>query len=225
MEQRRLNSGFSLIEVMVAVAILSIGLVGILGLQTMGIRTLAHARYRTTAAELASMVMETLKTTPVDLNNPGKIFVDSKGNNIVDANNNALLSDGAIGDGQVSWHLLPLMNAEGHYLTTSTPVNERHKYTYLAIYSVEWGKATGSTFIPVQDSVSEYLAAGYPEIRPLLEQIYLEVWVGWIEPLGQTGDPSQKTMAEFFTSVDDTFTKNPAIFPVKKVKLKDIRRI
>jgi type IV pilus assembly protein PilV len=58
------QSGFTLIERMVAILILTIGLVGTAALMSSSVNMGAHARYQSTAALLASEKMEDLSRFP-----------------------------------------------------------------------------------------------------------------------------------------------------------------
>ena len=65
------NAGFSIIEVMIGIAIFSIGVLAIFGMQISGVRGNATARHLTEAATVGMDKMEALMTLPynhVDLN-------------------------------------------------------------------------------------------------------------------------------------------------------------
>lgn len=64
LRKSRLERGFTLIETMVAILILTIGLVGTAALMSSSVNMGAHARYMSTAALLASEKMEDLDRFP-----------------------------------------------------------------------------------------------------------------------------------------------------------------
>ncbi len=61
--------GFSMIELMVAILILAIGLIGLAGLQAAGLRTNQSAYYRSTATQLAYDMADRMRANPVGLQN------------------------------------------------------------------------------------------------------------------------------------------------------------
>ena len=56
--------GFSLLEVMIALLILAVGLLGIAGMMTVGVRTNADAAHLTEAYQIGQAEMERLKIVP-----------------------------------------------------------------------------------------------------------------------------------------------------------------
>src|SRR5262245_9716286 len=62
----RSEDGFTLIELVVALALLAIAAVGFLTSTSLGFRTIAVARQRETASELASARLEHLRDVPYD---------------------------------------------------------------------------------------------------------------------------------------------------------------
>ncbi len=58
----RIQSGFSLIEVLIALVVLAIGLLGLGLLQTMNLRYTQSANQRTMAVNLASELLDTMRT-------------------------------------------------------------------------------------------------------------------------------------------------------------------
>lgn len=61
------SGGFTMIEVMVALLILSIGLFGMLGITANSLKLTSSANYRTTAAQQAYAMAETLRANPSTL--------------------------------------------------------------------------------------------------------------------------------------------------------------
>lgn len=64
--QTRTQDGFTLIEVMVAVVILSIGLLGLAGLQATGLRHNQSASFRSTATVLAYDIADAMRANRTD---------------------------------------------------------------------------------------------------------------------------------------------------------------
>ena len=63
------QSGFSLIEVLVAIVVLSIGLLGLAGLQATGLRQNQSASYRSTATVLAYDIVDAMRANRADARN------------------------------------------------------------------------------------------------------------------------------------------------------------
>jgi len=225
------KTGFSLIEVMIAMGVLMVGLVALVELQVFGIHYLAMARQRTIAGQLAAQYLEMLKIVPIDSTNPARIMRDRNNVPFVDADAKALLDDVVIGDGVNTWHRL-------------APVNERGEmgiggggFQYLICYGVEWGgsviPAGGALPLslrvaPNEAGETELTLARFPEILPAMSEIYIEVWVGWVA----SGDKPQivgveqlRTVQDYYGKVNDTFPQHPAVFPKHKVVLRTLRRI
>lgn len=68
---RRKDEGFTLVEVMVSLGIMTIGAMAILALQQQIIRANVHARQVTTATQIAQNVIERLKTDAIGWSAPG----------------------------------------------------------------------------------------------------------------------------------------------------------
>lgn len=63
------NSGFTLVEVLVAVAVLAIGLLGLAGLQAFTLRNNQSSYYRTQATQLAYDMADRIRANADDANN------------------------------------------------------------------------------------------------------------------------------------------------------------
>lgn len=62
MKHKRTQSGFSFIEILVSVLIMSVGLLGLGGLQIAGVKGSSNAHYRTTAAMLAQNLGDRMRS-------------------------------------------------------------------------------------------------------------------------------------------------------------------
>ncbi len=82
MKRVRNQSGFSLIEIMIALALLGIGMAGIIGLQRVSTTASGYSRRATEAAILAEDKLESLRTV---------VLVDTDDDDVVD-------SDGTLND-------------------------------------------------------------------------------------------------------------------------------
>lgn len=71
------TSGFTLIEVMVGLLVLSIGLLGIAGLQIKAKQATSDATQRTAAAMLANEIIERMRANPGEVDNKYLIALDS----------------------------------------------------------------------------------------------------------------------------------------------------
>jgi type IV pilus assembly protein PilV len=67
-------AGVTLIEVLIAVLILSVGLIGLAGLQTAGLRNNSSAYHRTQATALANDMMDSIRGNRVAALNAGYVF-------------------------------------------------------------------------------------------------------------------------------------------------------
>jgi len=65
---RRSSEGFTLLEVLIAVVVLSIGLLGLAGLQTTGLRNNQDAYARTQAATLANDMADRIRSNMAGFN-------------------------------------------------------------------------------------------------------------------------------------------------------------
>jgi len=216
------NSGFSIIEVLTALALLMIGLAGIISLQVAAIHWLGQAKHRTVATQVGAAVMEQLKVTPIASPvNPSLKAKDGNSVDIVDADGNALLNDVTMADGYMTWHRLKPMTASGEVYGSNWTAD----HFYLVAYGVEWGSTNGSKFLT--GSGSGFAQAQFPEIVPGPREIYIEVWVGWVELgdrqtiTGVTGPPNVKN---YFDYINGSFPSYPAVFPKHRVVLRTIRR-
>jgi len=241
MRKMKEKAGFSLLEVMIALLILMFGLVGIVGLQVAAIHHLGVARHKSIATQLAGDVLEYLKLIPVDTVtwNSATIFYDSNNQPFVDADGQALLYDVSVANGINTWHRLGFMSAEGDLITN--PANWRPDHPYVVAYAVEWGGATGSQYVqstapqgfftrwsPDADLVTSNL----PAIVPDAHQIYIEVWIGWLER-GDEDDPrltgvigkSQVSLVDVFNNMISSPPSEGALnlFTKRRVIVRTIR--
>lgn len=218
------NTGFSIIEVMTALALLMIGLAGIISLQVAAIHWLGQAKHRTIATQVGAMVMENLKSSPIaSAVSPSVIAKDGNSVDIVDADSAALLNDTTMADGIMTWHRLKPMTSSGQVYAAN---NWTGNYFYLVAYGVEWGGTNGSKFLTATGSGNAL--AKYPEIVPGPREMYIETWVGWVE-LGDrqtiSAVPGPPNVKDYFDYINSTFSSGyPAVFPKHKVVLKTIRR-
>lgn len=60
----RMVAGFTLIEMMIALFVLSVGMLGVVSLQTLSIRSSQEASHETTASILAASMLENMRATP-----------------------------------------------------------------------------------------------------------------------------------------------------------------
>ncbi len=222
MKKGKNKAGFTMIEVMIALAVLMIGLVGIVGVQIAGIHQLAQAKQRTAATQLSTQVMETLKNTPINATDPSVIFSDGLGVQQVDADGAALLDDTA-GDGKLTWHRLRPMKADGAILTDD---NWSSEFFYMAVYGVEWGGAAGSKFLNA-GSNDPLVLAQYPDTVPGANEIYIEVWVLWVDPGMNPQTVSGVTLHsvwDYYNNINSSFPVAPSVVPKKKLVMRTIRR-
>jgi len=230
MDKRAGNSGFSIIEVLTAMAILMIGLSAIISLQVSGIHWLAQAKHKTAATVVASEILEFLKTSPVNRDDSSLVMQLGQGYNLIDnpADQKAMLWDANVADGLNTWHRLSPMAPDGNqcFCLSTTCDQWRGSCYYLVAYGVEWGGATGSHFIQAAGGGGPYALAQWPQIIPGAYEVYIEVWVGWVEPgdhqvLGGNPTPNVR---DYWVAMLPTNTF-PAAFPKHKVVLKTIRRL
>lgn len=221
------KSGFTLIEVMIALAILLVGLVGIIGVQIAGIHQLGQAKQRTTATQLGAEILEHLKNVPVNPSDPAQKFSDVFGNELVDADGNALLYDEAVGDGYLTWHRLRPMRADGTQVSDIN--NWTADYFYLVIYGVEWGGPTGSTKILAGGETDPLSLAQYPDTVPGPNQIYIEIWVGWVDsgqkPQVYSGTRLNQVKDYYDVIIEPGSAQAPKVNFKRKVVMKTVRRV
>jgi len=226
MADLKVKNGFTLIEMMIALAVLMIGLVGIIGIQVAGVHQLTKAKQRTAATQLGTQIMESLKNAPINRDDSSQIFVDSSGKSLADADGAALLEDAVSGDGFLTWHRLRPMKADGTILPAADSWNP--EYFYMAIYGVEWGGAGGSQFIDAGGTNDELVLAKYPDTVPGANEIYIEVWIFWVEP-GQrvlsAGGQELKSIWDYYEKIGTGFPNAPSVVPRRRMVLKTIRRV
>lgn len=75
----RLHSGFTLIEVLVTVVVVSIGLLGLAGLQINGLRANVSSEARSKATLLASDIIERMRANPLGVANNDYANIDTAG--------------------------------------------------------------------------------------------------------------------------------------------------
>lgn len=125
------QQGFTLIEVLVVIAIFSIGILGAMSMQISAVTTNASTRKSTLAVEYATDTMERLMQ--INPSNADKFNVDDNGTNGIDDANEADTDlngdnldndgDGAV-DNEVVWHGLPEFTAGGgHVRGVTIPEN------------------------------------------------------------------------------------------------------
>jgi type IV pilus assembly protein PilV len=68
------NHGFTLIEVLVSVLILSTGLLGLVGLQTAGMRNVVGSYNRTQASHLASNMADRIRANMADITSATSVY-------------------------------------------------------------------------------------------------------------------------------------------------------
>jgi len=73
------DSGFTLLEVLIALLVLSIGLLGLAALQTVGLRSNQMATMRTTATQTAYDITDRMRANPVGLTEANKFYVIAHG--------------------------------------------------------------------------------------------------------------------------------------------------
>ncbi len=131
------QNGFTIIEVMIVIAIFSIGILGAMSMQTKAVSTNASTRKSTLAVEYATDTMERLMH--VGTSDRDKYKVDDDGDGSVDEadeeddgidNDN----DGTV-DNEVVWHQMPEFAVGGPYTRgTNIPVDTY----YASIFTLSW---------------------------------------------------------------------------------------
>ncbi len=76
---RARTGGFTILEVLVAMGVMAIGLIGVLGLQRTSMQASGYSRHATEAAVLGEDKLEQLRTTPIALAADGSEIVDATG--------------------------------------------------------------------------------------------------------------------------------------------------
>jgi type IV pilus modification protein PilV len=80
MKPIRQTEGFTLVEVLVAVVILSVGLLGLAGMQITGLRSVNNASSYTQATLAVNDIIERIRTNPVAVENNAFLDIDSATN-------------------------------------------------------------------------------------------------------------------------------------------------
>ena len=115
------TKGFSLLEVMIALLILAVGLLGIAGMMTVGIRTNADAAHLTEAYQVGQAEMERLKLVSWNLITSGSSTRDMRGitfssswsvlstvGRVKDVNLAVTWNEGYMGNGAIKEHRIDL---------------------------------------------------------------------------------------------------------------------
>ncbi len=148
--------GFTLVEVMIAVAILAIGILGIAAMQVQAIRSTDYARRSTEALNIASERMEVLNALDIDnplfndnnadgaagLDRPSRIQVINAGNVLLNvADNQMLVRNDSMGGGCfLYWNVDPganvFVNSPSRTISVIVAWNERgvmhrHRFNYI----------------------------------------------------------------------------------------------
>ena len=90
------DSGFTLLEVLIALLVLSIGLLGLAALQTVGLRSNQMATMRTTAVQAAYDITDRMRANPDGLTEASQFYVIGTGDNaplLLDCDANACTSE------------------------------------------------------------------------------------------------------------------------------------
>ena len=115
------EKGFSLLEVMIALLILGVGLLGIAGMMTVGVRVNADAAHLTEAYQIGQAEMERLKLVPWNTLGSGSSTREMRGisftsswsvlstvGRVKDVNLAVTWNEGYMGDGTVKEHRIDL---------------------------------------------------------------------------------------------------------------------
>ena len=86
-------SGFSLIEVLISLVILSVGLLAVAQMQVAAIRSIAFSRHMTSATYLARQQLEYLRSLPYDDSTPAAAPIGNGGNQIKSKSNVSVFLD------------------------------------------------------------------------------------------------------------------------------------
>ena len=79
-QRQRKQNGFTLLEVLIALLVLSIGLLGLAALQTVGLRSSTMANQRTLAAQRAYDMSELMRANPVGVD--AQLYVQAASNTV-----------------------------------------------------------------------------------------------------------------------------------------------
>jgi prepilin-type N-terminal cleavage/methylation domain-containing protein len=192
----RRDSGFSMVELLFALVILAVGLLGIIQLQVSAMANLAKARHQTTAMELVERKMEFLKSLPIlpqDVDNPTAPVLDAFGAPIVDASGAGGGQDSVLydaismvsvpgvgmqgeGDGRATLHWDLPVDENGRPLRRDQP--EVGRMGYLVMWTIERGGARGT---PWPAGLMPH-PANVPTCIPGPNQMRIRVIVAWFEP-------------------------------------------
>jgi prepilin-type N-terminal cleavage/methylation domain-containing protein len=192
MNEKRIYSsgkgGFSLIELMIAMVILAVGLLGVIQLQVSAMSSLAGARHKTIAIEIAERQMELLKTLPYQVDKPSVAPLDADSNPILDAGGNSIFSDGVNcmtsggstrckGDYKATLHWDWPVDENGRPVMKPDKTLVSGRQAYILAWTIERGGSLGTDW-PASITPPSYLAP----YTPGPNQMRIRVIVGWLEP-------------------------------------------
>ncbi len=136
------QDGFTLIEVLIVIAIFSIGILGAMRMQTAAVTTNAQSRKVTLAMEYATDTMELLMQIG-ESGQDNKFGIDDDGDGAVDEADESELTDGLDNDDdgtvdeadELEWHQLAEFAVGGPYTRgTNIPVDAY----YASIFNLTW---------------------------------------------------------------------------------------
>ena len=161
-------SGFSLIEVMIAMTILAVGILVIAQMQVAAINGLAYSRRMSSATQLAQHQLEYLRTMPFGTDNE-----TNEQDAAYNGANENIFTDPVLGDGNFSdWHYYGTpVDAEGNPVSHTGGGNK---------YYVRWRVERGP------DNSSDTIGGGID--FPGMGQMIIEIEVFWFEEEGDHTD-------------------------------------
>lgn len=124
MDERKNQSGFSLIEVLISLVILAVGLMALAQLQVAAIRGIAFARHMTAATQLAERNIEWLRSMPYDATDPSPVVKDENDVAITDQAGKSIFLDDSQGPANPA-SLQDALPTANWLIHPDNPVNER----------------------------------------------------------------------------------------------------